>query len=78
MTALLPTLCFSSLLASTNVSNCEIKKNQRIHEDYILRVNPSSDQLIFDGRAKRKLPMLAFLYCGEIVKNSHDLLCESG
>ena len=64
MLALLSTLNtylqFSSLFISTNVSKCEIT-NQRTYEDYIS-----------NGRTKIKLAMLAFLYCGEIVKNSFE------
>ena len=36
--------------------------------NYILWINATLDQLIFNGRAKTKLAMLAFLYCGEIIK----------
>ena len=33
-------------------------------------IHASLDQLIFNGRTKTKLAMLAFLHCGEFVKNS--------
>ena len=62
-------LQFSCLFASTDVGKCEIR-NLELYEDYIWRSNALLDQLIFNGRAKTKLAMLAFLFCGEIVKNS--------
>ena len=62
-------LQFSSLFATNDASKCEIR-NQGIHQDYISRLHASSAQLIFNGRAKTKLAMLAFLCCGEFVKNS--------
>ena len=62
-------LQFSSLFATNDTSNCEVR-NQGIHEDYISRLHASLAQLIFNGRAKTKLAMLAFFYCGEFVKNS--------
>ena len=62
-------LQFSSVLTSTNVCKREIR-NQRAYEDYILRINVTLNWLVFNSRAKTKLAMLAFLHCGEIVKNS--------
>ena len=35
-----------------------------------IKVEMLLDELILRGRAKRKLAMLTFLYCGEFVKNS--------
>ena len=74
MLALLPTLysiqlLFFSLFAPTDASKYEIR-NQGVYEDFISRLNTLLDYLIFNGRAKTKLAMLAFLYCGEFVKNS--------
>ena len=77
MLASLPTLCshiylqFLSLFTSTDVSKCELEIKEYI-EDYILRStqNATLDWLVFDDRAKTKLAILAFLYCGKIVKNS--------
>ena len=60
---------FSSLIASTDVSTCEIS-NQGVCEDYILRLNATLVWLIFKGWAKTKLATLAFLCCRETVKNS--------
>ena len=39
-------------------------------EDYISRLQTSLVKLILNGTAKTKLAILAFLHCGEIVKNS--------
>ena len=39
-------------------------------KEHILPINAWTMQLIFNSRSKTKLAMLAFLYCGEIVKNS--------
>ena len=58
-------LQFLSLFTLTDVSKCEIR-NKGVHEDCILRLNATSNWLIFNDRAKTKL---AFLYCAEIVKN---------
>ena len=74
MLALLPTLychifAFFILFAPTDASKFKIG-NHGVHEDYISMLNALLDFLIFKGKAKTKLPMLAFLYCGEIVKNS--------
>ena len=68
MLGLLPTLCSHTFAADT--SKCEIR-NKGAYEDYIFRLNTILHQLIFNGRGKTKLAMLAFLYCGEIVKNSN-------
>ena len=74
MLALLSTL-YSHIFAvffficSKYFSKCEIR-NQGVHEDHISGLNALLEQLIFDGRAKMKLAMLAFLYCGDFVKNS--------
>ena len=46
-------------------------RNQRVHEDNISRLFALLGYLIFNGRTKTKLAMLAFLYCGEFVKNSN-------
>ena len=62
-------LHFSSLLAPTDVSECEIR-NQGVRKDYNSNLHTSLDLMIFNGRAKSKLAMLAFLYCGDFVKNS--------
>ena len=64
-------LQFSSLFAPTVLSKCEIR-NQGVHEDYISRLNALLEYSSFNGRAKTKLAMLAFLYCVEFVKNSSD------
>ena len=48
---------------------CKIR-NQGVYEDHILRLNAKLNSLILNGSAKTKLAMLAFLYYGEIVKNS--------
>ena len=69
-------LQFSSLIASTDVSTCEIS-NQGVCEDYILRLNATLFWLIFNGRAKTKLATLAFLCCGETVKNSIAYMWKS-
>ena len=60
---------FSSLFTTTDDSKCEIR-NQWVYDHYILRSNATLDWLIFSDKAKTKLAMLAFLYCGDIVKNS--------
>ena len=39
--------------------------------EYHLRLRTSL-VLVLNGTAKTKLEMLAFLYCGEIVKNSYE------
>ena len=41
-----------------------------VHEDYILKLQISLVLFISNGKAKTKLVILAFLYCGEFVKNS--------
>ena len=66
-------LQFSSLFAPTVVSKCEIR-NQGVHEDYVSRLHALLEQLIFKARDKTKLAMLAFLHCGEIVKNSNTYI----
>ena len=63
---------FSRLFATNDISKCEIR-NQGIHEDYISRLHTLLKYLIFNGRAKTKLAMLAFLYCVEFVKNSIEI-----
>ena len=40
------------------------------YEDYISMLHAFFDLLTFNDRAKMKLAILAFLYCGEFVKNS--------
>ena len=62
-------LQFSSLFATNDISKCEIRK-QGIHEDYISGSHALLEMFYFNGRAKTKLAMLAFLYCAEFVKNS--------
>ena len=62
-------LQFSSLFTTTDVSKYEIR-NQWVYDHCILRSNATLDWLILSNRAKTKLAMLAFLYCGEIVKNT--------
>ena len=62
--------CFF-LFVITDASKCEIR-SQEVCKDYISRLHTSLDPLIVIGRAKMKLAMLAFLYCGEFVKNSND------
>ena len=48
----------------------DIKGYMRIiFQDSMLHAN----SLFFNGRAKTKLAVLAFLYCGEFVKNSNPL-----
>ena len=80
MSALLPTVVvpyncsFLLYFQSTDARKYEIR-NQGVHEDYISRLNTLLHYLIFNGRAKTKLAMLAFLYCGEFVKNS--IQCRS-
>ena len=73
---LLPTLyshifaVFFSLFARKDGSKCEIPY-QWENKDYILRLKTSLLHFfISNGRAKTKLAILAFLYCGEFVKNS--------
>ena len=63
--ALLPTL-YSHMFASTDVSKYEIR-NQGVHKHYISGLNALFDRLIYNGNAKTKLAMLAFLYCREFV-----------
>ena len=41
-----------------------------VYEDFISRLKTLLDKMIFDGRTETKLTILAFLYCGEFVKNS--------
>ena len=62
-------------LSTSTASTCEIR-NQGAHEDCILRLNVTLDISIFNDRAKTKLVMLAFLYCGEIVKSSDPLVVK--
>ena len=38
-------------------------------EYYILRMQTSLVQFLFNGTAKTNLAILAFLYCGDFVKN---------
>ena len=71
MLALLPTLQFSSLFAPTNVSKCEVG-----NQNYISKLHILLDKVIFNDTPESKLAMLAFLYCGEFVKNS-NLYCTS-
>ena len=47
-----PYICSSLFCYINNVSESEIR-NQRAYEDYILRINASLDQLIFNCRAKQ-------------------------
>ena len=64
-------LQFSSLFAITVVIKCKIR-NQGVHEDYISRLHALlKNSYFFNGRAKTKLAMLAFLYCIDFVKNSN-------
>ena len=46
----------------------EIKRYIPVCEDCISRLYSKLDRSIFDGRAKTKLAMLAFMYCREFVK----------
>ena len=62
-------LQLSSLFVPTVFSKCEFR-NQGVHEDYMSRLNALLEWLIFNGRAKTKLAMLAFLYCVKFLKNS--------
>ena len=64
--SLLPTL-YSHIFVSTNASKCEIR-NQEVCEDYTWLLQALLNQLIFSGKAKTKLAVLVFLYCGGIVK----------
>ena len=57
------------LVILTGLSKCKIR-NQGEYKDYISRLYILLDLLIFNGTAKTKLAMLAFLYYGEFVKNS--------
>ena len=57
------------LFARIEVSKCELG-NQGVHGNYISRIQTLLGELIFNGTIKTKLAMLAFSYCGEIVKNS--------
>ena len=74
MLALLPTfivtylflLYFQCLIFS---SKFEIT-NHGVYDDYISMVHALLHLLIFNGRAKMKLAIMAFLYCAEFVKNS--------
>ena len=68
---------FSPLSTSTSVSKCKIR-NQRAYEHYILRINATLDQLIFKNRVRTKLVILAFLCCGETVKNYNLLYLSNG
>ena len=61
-------LAILSLLPTLN--KCEIRC-QWVQEDYILGLKTSLILLISNGTAKRKLAILAFLYCREFVKNSN-------
>ena len=45
-------------------------ENQEEHKEYISGLRTLLDYLTFNSTAKRKLAMLAFLYCRELVKNS--------
>ena len=73
MLTLLPTL-FSHFFCSFLLYLLQLFlvniRNQGVHRYYISGLNALLEQLIFGGRAKMKLAMLAFLYCAEFVKNS--------
>ena len=43
-----------------------------VKRDYISRLQTLLVFLILNGTAKTKLAILAFLYCGQIVKNSNE------
>ena len=64
-------LQFSSLFVLTDLSKCEIR-NQGAYEESISRLYILLDLLIYDGTAKTKLAMLAFLYYGMFMKNSTE------
>ena len=68
---------FPSLFATIDVSKYEIRNQWECYH-YILRSNATLDSLILINGTKTKLVMLAFLYCGEIVKNSigHPHFCS--
>ena len=55
------------------VSKCEITY-QCVQENYISKLQTSLVQFVSDGTAKIKLAILAFLYCGEFVKNSIEFI----
>ena len=61
----------SSLFTPIDVSKCEIRC-QLVQEHYISRLQTSFISLVNSlyGTAKTKLTILAFLYCGEFLKNS--------
>ena len=66
-------LQFFSLFVTNDVSKYEIR-NQRLHGNYSSSLHALLHYLNYNGRAKTKLAMLAFLYWGEFVKNSADKL----
>ena len=67
-------LWFFSLFFPTDVRFLEIR-SQGVYEDYVSKLNALLDWVILNGRAKTKLAMLAFLYCGKFVKNSSGPSC---
>ena len=66
--AILSLLRLSILFTPIDASKCEIR-SQFVQEDYIPRLQTSSAESIPKGIAKTKLAILAFMYCGEFVKN---------
>ena len=65
-------LHFHSIFTPCIVSKCEIRC-QWVPEDYISMLYTSLVLLISNCMSKTKLAILAFLYCGEFVKNSSIL-----
>ena len=61
-------LQFSSLFATYDASKFETRY-QWMQYDYISRLQTSLVQFLSNDTAKTKLAILAFLYCGEFVKN---------
>ena len=58
-----------SFFAPCDISKCEIRC-QWVYEDYISGLKTSLVSFISNGTAKTKLPILAFLCCGEFMKTS--------
>ena len=67
---LLPYFHKCTKLAPRDVGKCEIIY-QWVQEDYISGLQSSLVQLVSNGAAKMNLEILAFLFCGELVKNSN-------
>ena len=81
MLALLPTLysiylsfpIYLNQLMLVNVKS----RHQKMHGDYISRLHALFNELICNDTTKMKLAMLAFLFCGEFVKNSSSSLLRT-